>query len=114
MGKVADRACKRQPGNGRRIRALAQAGAAVATAVIQGRMLPGRQYLMRMRGGTCAIEAHPLIGAVLHAGIAHLSPRRDVMGERERPGHAEPELQEQRGQESPSSRAQSHAERIHP
>lgn len=114
MREVGDRACKSRLENGRRVRAVTQAGAAVATAVIQGRMPSGMPRLMRMRGHGRAIEAHPVIGAVLHAGIARLGPRRDVMSKGERPRHAEPELQEQHGQKSPSSRAQSHEERIHP
>ena len=56
---------------------------------------------------------HPLVGAVPTAVIAHMGPDRGEGLERERRGHAERQLQEQHGTESPSSRARSHGESLH-
>lgn len=73
MREDGDRPGERRLGKGRRVGAVAQAAAAVATTVTQRGMLSRLPCLIRMRGYTRAIEARPVVGTVLrHGGTAHL------------------------------------------
>lgn len=113
MRKDGDLPCERQLlGNGRRVSAMALAGAAMATTLIWARML-SRTRLVVPGDGPGVIRLHSLVGAVPPAVIAHLRPGRGEGGESERPGHTERKLQKQHGAEGPASGAQSHGESIH-
>lgn len=90
---------------------MAQADAAMATALIRGWM-PSRMRRV-MRDDHPGVTIRHMVGTVLRAVIGHLGRGRGHGGERERPGHAERKLQEQHCAESPSSRAQSHGESLH-
>ena len=91
---------------------MALAGAAVATALIRGRMLSRMRHVVRADAAEVR-KFHPVVGAVPAAIIAHMGPGRSEGGESERAGHAERKLQEQHRTESPSSRARSHGASLH-
>ena len=113
MRKDRDWPCERQLlGNGRRVCAMALAGAAMATALIWARML-SRMRLVVWGDGPGVIKLHSLVGAVPAAVVAHLGPGWGEGGERERPWHAERKLQKQHGAEGPTSGARSHRESLH-
>lgn len=103
---------RRVLGNGRRVGAMALAGAAMATAVIRQRVLPRMRRVVRGDRHP-GVTIHLVVGAVLSASMAHLGRGRGDGGKSERPRHAERKLQEQQCAESPSSRAGSHGESLH-
>ena len=114
MREDGDRPCERRVlGNGRRVGAMALAGAAMATAVIRRRMLSRVGRLVRGGRHSGMTTFHLVVGAVPSAIMAHLNRSRGDGGERERPGHAERKLQEQHGAESPSGGVRSHGESLH-
>ena len=94
-------------GNGRRVAAMTPAGPATTTAVIRLRVLSRMRRMVR-RDRPPGVIIHIVLGTVLSAIMAHVGRGWGDGSENERPRHAERELQEQHGAESPSNRARSH------
>lgn len=113
MGEDGDRTGERWLGNDRRVRAMALAGAAVATAVIRRRMLSRMRRVVHGAGHPGMIHFHPVVRTGLTALVANLGRGRRDGSERDRPGHAERKLQQQHGADSPSNRSRSHGMSLH-